>query len=329
MAVMLRVILILTAMGSAQGQWILQDSHSTASLRGVHSVGRGVAWASGTSGTVLRTTDGGATWQTCAVPLGAGKLDFRGVQAFDADAALVMSSGPGDLSRIYKTTDGCRTWKLVFSNPDKEGFWDALQFSGRESGVLVGDPVDGRFPVFSTADGGDTWKRGGVAAEKGQSLFAASNSSLLIDETTQKLFIVTGGGTSAFIEDGAQSRLPLAAGPAAGAFSLGSRVEGGRRIFVAVGGDYKLADETAGTAASRTADGLWHAADVPPHGYRSAVAYSPETKTWIAVGPNGTDISSDDGRTWKALLPDTERNWNALSLPFVVGSKGRIGRLKP
>jgi hypothetical protein len=41
----------------------------------------------------------------------------------------------------------------------------------------------------------------------------------------------------------------------------------------------------------------------PPHGYRSAVAYSPATKTWITVGPNGTDISTDDGRNWRALTP--------------------------
>ena len=73
----------------------------------------------------------------------------------------------------------------------------------------------------------------------------------------------------------------------------------------------------------------------PPHGYRSAVAYDPTTKTWITVGPNGTDISTDDGKNWRALhpdpalheAPDADRNWNALSLPFVVGPHGRIGKL--
>ena len=62
-------LLILTL--SAQAQWELQDSHTTASLRGIHNVGGGVAWASGTNGTVLRTEDGGYMWQTCAVPPGA------------------------------------------------------------------------------------------------------------------------------------------------------------------------------------------------------------------------------------------------------------------
>ena len=140
-----------------RAQWDIQDSHTTASLRGIANVGGGVAWASGTDGTVLRTEDGGYLWQTCATPPGAEKLDFRGIQAFDENTAIVMSSGKGDLSRLYKTTDGCRTWKLLFTNPDTEGFWDAIQFADanhfpadKDFGMLVGDPVDGKFTTFVT-----------------------------------------------------------------------------------------------------------------------------------------------------------------------------------
>jgi hypothetical protein len=52
----------------------------------------------------------------------------------------------------------------------------------------------------------------------------------------------------------------------------------------------------------------------------------------LAVG--STDISTDDGRNWRALRPtpsepaDADQHWNALSLPFVVGPHGRIGRLR-
>ena len=149
-----------------QAQWDIQDSHTTASLRGIANVGGGVAWASGTEGTVLRTEDGGYLWQGCAIPPGAEKLDFRGIQAFDENTAIVMSSGKGDLSRLYKTTDGCRTWKLLFTNPDKEGFWDAIQFADanqfpadRDFGMLVGDPVEGKLTTFVTFDKGESWKR--------------------------------------------------------------------------------------------------------------------------------------------------------------------------
>jgi photosystem II stability/assembly factor-like uncharacterized protein len=311
------------------GQWSLQESHSTAGLRGLHSLSPDIAWASGTRGTVLRTTDGGATWQTCAIPPNADKLDFRGVQALDANTAIVMSSGKGDLSRLYKTTDACRTWKLVFSNPDADGFWDGIRFDGAKFGALIGDPVGGRFPVFVTADRGDTWQpfaRHVFAASDRQSLFAASNTSLLVDGKNQQLFVITGGGVTSFMTATADTHLDLASGEAAGAFSIASRTEGSKRIFVVVGGDYKQPDQTAGTACYSTGDGMWHTAQTPPHGYRSAVAWDADTKSWIAVGPNGSDISKDDGRNWTPVTGN-DRNWNALSLPFIVGPGGRIGKL--
>ena len=127
------------AFTSAGGQFQLQDSTTTADLRGIASVGDGVAWASGSHGTVLRTEDGGFVWQGCATPPDAAGLDFRGIQAFDAQTALVMSSGKGDLSRVYKTTDGCRTWTLVFTNPDADGFFDAIAMKDSTHGVILGD----------------------------------------------------------------------------------------------------------------------------------------------------------------------------------------------
>src|SRR5579871_2034480 len=182
----------------AQAQWDIQDSHTTASLRGIANVGGGVAWASGTEGTVLRTEDGGYLWQTCATPPGAEKLDFRGIQAFDENTAIVMSSGKGDLSRLYKTTDGCHTWKLIFTNPDKEGFWDAIQFETIPQnkktqcfGALVGDPVNGNFPMFLSFDCGNKWERQIKQFPPpltGEGLFAASNSSLLLKGLSRRAF---------------------------------------------------------------------------------------------------------------------------------------------
>jgi photosystem II stability/assembly factor-like uncharacterized protein len=120
------VALIFACLSNTHAQWNIEDSHTTADLRGIDNVGKGVAWASGTNGTVLRTTDYGTHWQTCITPPGGQTLDFRGIQAFDANTAIVMSSGKGPLSRLYKTTDACQTWKLIFTNPDPDGFWDAI-----------------------------------------------------------------------------------------------------------------------------------------------------------------------------------------------------------
>ncbi len=114
--ILLTALLTLTTTAT-RAQFILQDSHTTASLRGIHSIGNGVAWASGTEGTVLRTTDDGATWQRCTTPPDAEKLDFRGIQAFDQNTAIVMSSGKGDLSRLYKTTDACKIMETRLHQP--------------------------------------------------------------------------------------------------------------------------------------------------------------------------------------------------------------------
>ena len=337
-------------------QWQMQTSNTTADLRGIDNVGGGVAWASGTHGTVLRTEDGGYVWQTCAVPPGAEKLDFRGVQAFDANTAIVMSSGPGDLSRLYKTTDGCHTWKLVFTNPDApNGFFDSMLIN-RFDGYLLGDPVNGSFRFWTTDDKGRTWqdeaetadsKRTawrGLRALPDEGAFAASNSSLLVDERFAIGF-VTGGPSGARLllanDDHNfslfhQVPLPLRKGSSAtGAFSIDDRDWDG---LVAVGGDYLHPNDNSGTAAySKDGGEHWRATQTPPHGYRSAVAYDSDLKLWITVGPNGTDVSSDDGRNWRAAHPDkalgeaddADRNWNALSLPFVVGPHGRIGKLEP
>jgi Photosynthesis system II assembly factor YCF48 len=370
---MRKTALILLFTITAKAQFQIQQSHTTASLRGIHAINDQIAWASGTNGTVLHTIDGGNTWQTCTIPPNAEKLDFRGIQAFDENTAIVMSSGLGDLSRLYKTTDACKSWKLVFINPDKEGFWDAIVVSNHNSeGLIIGDQVDDHFALFGALYSTDRdWNRidSTVRLPKAkiplphsptESLFAASNSVLKGDPGGEVSF-VTGSGKGAYLYairwqkrfpksfdrwDGKFVTVPilLAKGPTSGAFSFAARTgcpDNHNCVLVAVGGDFKNPDEASGTAAYGVVDDesevprTFSAAQTPPHGYRSSVAYDSKTKTWITVGPNGTDISRDDGRNWTPLKPtasdppDADKNWNALSLPFVVGPNGRIGKLSP
>jgi photosystem II stability/assembly factor-like uncharacterized protein len=349
---------LLSAVGYAQspksGPWEMQQSGTTASLRGIHAVGGGVAWASGTDGTVLRTEDSGYMWQSCAMPPGAEKLDFRGIWAWDADTAIVMSSGPGDQSRLYKTTDGCSHWTLLFTNPDKDGFWDAIafQFQGRDKGFILGDPVDGRFVLFFTVDGGKTWDRvNAKSLDAGKTkigAFAASNSAMILDFSGFPVFGTSGpGGPWLYLPDVQctalstsldpagcfrnglsfiREKLPIAGDSAsAGVFALTVAAGG----WVAVGGDYTKPDEASGTVASITS---WNGISAltltptvkPPHGYRSTIAVDNAHAAWVAAGTNGSDISYDDGKTWQPL---DNGNWNALSLPWIVGPKGRIAKL--
>jgi photosystem II stability/assembly factor-like uncharacterized protein len=351
----------------ARAQFDIEDSNSTASLRGIHNVGHGVAWASGTNGTVLRTEDGGYLWQTCTIPPGAEKLDFRGIQAFDENTAIVMSSGTGDLSRIYKTTDGCQTWKLLFTNSDKEGFWDAIQALGKDEFEVAGDSVDHVLvnektghvlPVWVLGEGSDLAENYTdhffqLTANPKEGGFAASNSTLAIgavphlDPAWSYQWLATQTPDHSYVyrealEQGAcepcrivtiRVETPMIQGsPSAGIFSLAFRED---RFGVAVGGDYQKPTATVKTAIYSNDSGKsWVPAQILPHGFRSAVAYDPQQKLWLTVGPNGTDVSRDDGKNWTPLTPsgydppDADKNWNALSLPFVVGPHGRIGRLR-
>src|SRR5271156_6132116 len=277
------------AQDQTSGPWVMQWSGTKAGLRGIHAVGGGVAWASGTNGTVLRTEDSGYMWQSCAMPPGGEKLDFRGIQAWDANTAIVMSSGPGDLSRMYKTTDGCSQWTLVYTNPDKEGFWDAVAFSDRRNGFLLGDPVNGRFALLRTEDGGATWKpiQSADLSAGGQKLgaFAASNSAMALNGPVLgpvwAPWFGTGGPAGPLMYRGGidctmgmahsdlegclsrwdfqHGKLPMAGADASsGVFSLALR---NGQHGVAVGGDYAKPIESTGTAAW-TADGgkTWTAA---------------------------------------------------------------------
>jgi hypothetical protein len=325
----------------SHAQWQMQDSHSTASLRGIHAVDTNVVWATGADGTILRTQDGGAHWEHCATPGGAEKLDFRGVWAWSAEVATTLSSGPGDQSRVYLTNDGCLHWTEEARNTEKEGFWDAIAFnvgSGTQArtGILVGDPVNGRFATLTLLPE-RSWQpdEKSCSAREGEAGFAASDSSIFAFGS-QRYILVTGGkgGPRALLspllaysdskKECLPVELPLAGGSdSAGAFSVSFR---DLKHGVVVGGDYKKPDDGTRTAAW-SADGgrQWTAASKPPHGYRSAVAWDPQASAWIAVGTNGSDISRDDGKTWERL---DDGKWNAVSPPFAVGPGGRIGRLR-
>jgi len=174
----------------AQSEPRVQISHTNESLRGVSAILRKIAWASGTHGTYLRTLDGGITWTPGQVP-GAESLDFRGIAAFSAAQAFLVSSGPGEQSRIYHTSDGGTHWDLQFTNTNPKGFFDSIAFWDSRHGIVVGDPIPDetgklKFEVLLTDDG-KTWKPVPPSrlpeAREGEGAFAASNSCIAILST--------------------------------------------------------------------------------------------------------------------------------------------------
>jgi photosystem II stability/assembly factor-like uncharacterized protein len=329
---------LLSAVLAAGLQWSPETSGVMARLRGVSALSDHVAWASGSGSTVLRTEDGGQTWRRLTVT--ADRLDFRDIDAVGPRTAYVLSIGNGPDSRIYKTTDAGARWDLQFTNPDPKAFYDAMSFWDARHGVAVSDSVDGQFVVLTTADGGGTWDRVPAArlppALPNEGCFAASGTNVAV-VGRDRVWIGTGAAEFARVlrsVDGGRTwrvaTTPIAAGPSAGIYSVAFRdaLHG-----VVVGGDYAKEREAVDNVAVTSDGGLtWTlAAGHGVGGFRSVVAHVPGTPTtWLAVGPSGADLSTDDGRSWTPIegpgfdafsfAPDGHVGWG-------TGSRGRIARL--
>lgn len=331
------LVLIAGMAPSPAPRWAPQSSGVTARLRGVSAASDRVAWASGAGGTVLRTADGGATWHKLTVPDSA-LLDFRDVDAVSETTAYVLSIGAGPASRIYKTTDAGAHWDVQFTNENPKAFFDAMAFWDAGRGVLMGDSVDGRFDILTTRDGGKTWARVPEAklppALPNEGAFAGSGTNVAVSGRGDA-WIGTGASTRCRVlrtRDGGATwtiaETPVAASPSAGIFSVAFRDP---RHGMAAGGDYRKETEAVANAAITRDGGLTWQAIAGLGGFRSVVAVVPGSKaSWLAVGPSGSDMSADDGRTWTAIPGD---GYHAFSFArrgkvgWGVGEGGRIGKL--
>jgi photosystem II stability/assembly factor-like uncharacterized protein len=327
-------------------QWTLQTSGVTARLRGVSAVSGRVAWASGADSTVLRTTDGGASWKKLKVTTDA--LDFRDIDAVDARTAYVLSIGNGPASRIYKTTDAGANWTLQFKNDDPKAFYDAMSFWDRNHGVVIGDSIDGQFCIMTTDNGGRTWLRVPASALppalENEGAFAASGTNIAVFGKSHA-WIGTGAGAKARVLRTADRgrtwkivETPLIAGASAGIFSVAFRDAQHGAI---VGGDYRKENEAVDNLAVTSDGGVTWTLARGLSGFRSVVAYLPDANsepglgTLVALGPSGADYSTDGGRTWKVLDGpgfDTlsfapSRGPRGQPIALAAGVRGSIGKL--
>lgn len=327
-----------------------QKSNTTENLRGISVLAKQVAWASGTHGTYLRTTDGGNSWKAAQVP-GAEALDFRDVEAFSATLAYLLSAGPGDQSRIYKTTDAGKTWTLQFTNKNAKGFFDCMAFWDRDHGIAVGDPVADnsgklKFELIATGDGGKNWKPippdALPQAIEGEGAFAASGTCIAVQGKTNAWFATGGKVARVFRSTNAGKTwtvadTPIIHGPdSGGIFSIAFR---DTTHGVIAGGDYKHPEQDGPNLAFTNDGGLtWKLSTISPQAYFSAVAFTkPRSET---SGSGGTAVLVA-GTTRAAYAADIAKgswqktwdlNLNALSISptgdaIAVGLKGLIVKI--
>ncbi|MDO3644721.1 YCF48-related protein [Mucilaginibacter sp. L3T2-6] len=306
----------------------LQEGKPT-SIRGLSVVNDSIAWVSGNRGCIGITRNGGKDWSWQQVK-GFEKADFRDIEAFSDKNAVIMSSGTPAL--VLKTTDGGNTWQEKYRNTDTTYFFDAMDFADGKHGFILGDPINGKFLLMETNNGGETWHpfNDAPTALQGEAAFAASGTCL---RTTGNQIYISSGGTVArlIIYNGSwhYAPLPITHGQASeGAFSLAI----GRNNGVIAGGDYahdKKADSLI-TILNLHAGVRLATSTIQPGGFQSSVEFLKDN-IFLSTGTPGSNITTDGGKTWKQI--DTAsfnvcRKAKHGKLVLLAGNGGKIGMLK-
>lgn len=315
--------------------WAPQTSNTEASLRGLSAVSDLVAWASGSGGTVIRTVDGGTTWEDVSIP-GQEKIDFRDIEGFDANTAIALSAGLPAL--IFKTTDGGKTWDQKYFSDVEGTFYDAMDFWNDQEGIAFGDAIDSRLLILRTSDGGETWNElpfdQRPESKPNQGGFAASGTCLRTNGESSVYIGLGGPEASLFYssdkgETWAKTITPLQSGEATqGIFSIDFK---NNEEGLMVGGDYR-GDSLTRINSAYTTDGgqSWFPvmASMSPDGYRSGVAVYDENLI-LAVGRESCDYF----RTGNDSYTPMEGKYYAVSVSkqgktaWASGPRGSVAKL--
>ncbi|KAI1459695.1 oxidoreductase [Annulohypoxylon moriforme] len=318
--------------------WNLLPTGSTARFRGLSPVSAKIAWVSGTNSTVLRTTDGGHIWTSVGpkLPAADSALEFRDIEAWSANSAVILSIGEGNSSCIYTTDNGGASWALSFMNNEPEAFYDCVAFESRERGMAMSDPVDGKFRLIETRDGGRSWEivdpEGMPPAMEGEAGFAASGTCLAT--AGGRWYIASGGvnpGRVFSSGDGYHwdvSNASIAGGEGAGVFSVQFR---DAKHGIAVGGNYSAPTGNVDNAAWSSDGGeTWVPSTSFPGGYRSGSSWVPgRCGVALAVGPTGSDVTLDSGRNWHVFDNGSFDSVECINgnVCWSSGENGRVARL--
>jgi photosystem II stability/assembly factor-like uncharacterized protein len=311
----------------------LLESPTEALLQAISIVDENTIWISGHDGSFVRTNDGGESWDLFSHPTG-DTLQFRDIYAFDAKKAILMSAGPGPLSRIF-TFSAPDQWEQNFVMQDSLGFLDCIEFWDDKRGIAYGDAIDNYPYILLTSDGGKSWSRADTtnmpSSGKGEGGFAASGTCVS-SGANGKAWIATGAnGNCRFLitEDYGHTWVsidsPLAKGEAAGNTSVSFI---GHTGFV-TGGDLLISDEyTDNCAFSNDGGKSWTLSSQPiTKGafYGGTITKVDNHYFTFACGPNGLDYTSDLGQTWTNI--DTLNYW-AVSMKGKTGyASGRDGKI--
>ncbi len=303
----------------------LLTSGTKTSIRGLSVVNDNVVWVSGSNGMVGRSNSGGKNWSWFTVK-GFEKTEFRDIEAFDASTAIIM--GVEKPACILKTTDGGETWKVMYENNAKGMFLDAMHFLGREWGMVVGDPIDGKAFMAATVNGGESWQEWAAdkrpSLDSGEAFFAASGTNIRFFRDNN-FFLVSGGTKSRLFTENSSTRANSVA-----VYDNGN-LKGSKKIIV-VGGDFgKDSSNSINNNCFISNDGgkTWKAPKVPPHGYRSSVEFL-SMKDIMTCGLNGVDYSTNGGKEWQWISKESFNVCRIAKLGttiYLAGNNGKVAKI--
>mgnify|MGYP002630365657 CR=1 FL=1 len=252
--------------------------------------------------------------------------NFKEMRDIERSGDFIMGIQSGDNGKIVRIGNGGTT-KIIQPDMWKGVFLDGMDFLGTR-GFLMGDPVDGKFSLYHTNDGGLNWSpcEGEVKAMKDEAGFAASGTNVQILNDSTYVF-VSGGAQSRYIKSTNNGKtwedvvLPYYPGEGSGAFSIHFSDE---KTGMIVGGDYTNSDLVLNTCFY-TQDGgeSWFNPTHPPRGYRSCVLE--KNGIFYTCGTNGIDFSEDGGVNWTGFA---DGNFFSLAandkLLIATTTEGRI-----
>lgn len=310
---------------------------TSALLQAVSPVDESVVWVSGHRGTVLRSLDGGTTWQARAVTGAPSTLQFRDIHAASADLAWAMSAGTGTQSQIWHTRDGGVTWVRQFINTDSTAFYDCLTFFDAQTGVAFSDASRGRTTILRTTDAGESWAllpADAVPAPlEGEGAFAASGGCvtsfgsrdgwMALGAPAARLLRSRDGGAT-----WSSHATPLVAGASAGGAAVHFRDP---LVGILVGGDIgNYNADTSSAVVAVTTDGgeTWTLRPRPPRpGAMFGVTWVPgaDEGTALVASPGGLFLTRDAGESWTTL--DERAFWSVAAVgrrAWAVGPGGLV-----